>query len=205
MNAISRHADSTAAARMAPCASIARMQLHSGFVVDLMAPDLAALTLTDIATSLSRLPRFLGATRGAHPYSVAQHLCHVADVMAERQHGAFVQIAGLLHDAHEALMGDIPTPVKHALGGHVVQELEARLQAALARRFRLGPMIWASWEIRVADEDLLATERRDLLATPAIPWAEAQGMPIPHLYIEPWPESLAHAEWLIRAQRMGLR
>ncbi|MBS7789250.1 hypothetical protein KTR66_04555 [Roseococcus sp. SDR] len=205
MNAIPRHADSTLAARIAPPRSAAVIQLHSGFCVDLMMPDLTGLRLTDLATSLSRIPRFIGATRAARPYSVAQHLCHVFDVMNERRHNTHVCAAGLLHDAHEALMGDIPTPVKIALGRHVVHELEARLQAALARRFRLGPMIWTAWEIRVADEDLLATERRDLMAKPAWPWPEAHGMPIPHLQIEPWPEAQAHAHWICRAAHLGLR
>lgn len=204
MNHIPRHADSTAAARRAPPHSTAFVQLHSGFCLDLMAPDLSGLTLTDLATGLSRIPRFTGATLGEHPYSVAQHSWLVATIMGERQHTRTLQAAGLLHDAHEALMGDITSPVKAALGGHVVQELEARLQAALARRFGLGPMIFAEWPIKHADLDALETERRDIMATPAWPWPEAQGHALSHIRVLPWPEGQAHALWLARAVALGL-
>ena len=205
MNHIPRHADSTLAARIAPPRSVAVVQLHSGYCVDLLVPDLSGLTLTDIATGLSRIPRFVGATRGAHPYTVAQHCCLVADILAARHHTLAMQKAGLLHDAHEALCGDIISPVKAALGRHVVHELERRLQVALSARFGLGPMIWCQPGIEHADADALATERRDLMARPAWPWPEARGEALDWLAIEPWGEARAHTNWLRAAARLGLR
>lgn len=205
MNMISRHADATLTARVAPPHSTACVQLHSGFCVDLLVPDLQALTLTDIATGLSRLARFNGATRGPYPYTVAQHSCLVADILAERRHTHTLQKAGLLHDAHEALCGDIISPVKAALGHHVVHALERRLQVALSARFGLGPLIWCQPAIQQADADALATERRDLMARPAWPWPEANAEPLDWIAIEPWSEARAHSNWLRAAHRLGLR
>ena len=202
---IPRHADSTLAARIAPPRSLAVVQLHSGFCVDLLAPDLRGLTLTDLATGLSRLARFNGATKGAHPYTVAQHLCLVNDILRERRHTHAMQVAGLLHDAHEALCGDIISPVKAALGRSVVHELERRLQVALSARFGLGPLIWCQPALQQADADALATERRDLMARPIWPWPEADGEPLDWLAIEPWSEARAHTNWLRAASRLGLR
>lgn len=202
---IPRHADSTAAAQYAPARSIAVVQLHSGFCVDLLAPDLSALTLTDIATSLSRLPRFNGATRGPHIYSVAHHSCFVADLLERGRHNVHIQRAGLLHDAHECLMGDITTPVKIAIGREAVHALEARLQTAICLRFGLSPMLCTHWALHAADQIALQTERRDLLTRSAWPWPEAQHEPAHNIMLEAWIESLSHVNFLRHASRLGLR
>lgn len=189
----------------APPHSAAFVQLHSGACVDLMAPDFGAVSLTDIATSISRLARFHGATRGPRPYSVAQHSVLVMTILQERHFSLHLQRAGLLHDAHEAAMGDIATPVKVALGRAAVQELEARLQAAMAVRFGLSPLLFSHWALRQADQVALLTERRDLLAPSAWPWPENPEEPLPHHILQPWPESLAHVRWLQAAAQLGLR
>jgi hypothetical protein len=62
-------------------------------------------TLDDIAIGLSRTMRFAGQT--PHPYSV---LCHTFVVATLLDDG--VKIHGLLHDAAEAIVGDVPTPWK---------------------------------------------------------------------------------------------
>lgn len=204
MTHIPPYADATAYAHRTPVHSRAFVQLHSGFCVDLMAPDFTALTLTDLATGLSRLPRFNGATRG-RPYSVAQHSILVADILKGQRHNLHTLRAGLLHDAHEAVMGDIATPVKAALGREAVHQVETRLAIALFVRFGLGPLLVHHWAIHDADQIALQTERRDLLTRSAWPWPEAQHEPIPNLIIEPWPESLAHTRFLIAAARLGLR
>lgn len=204
MNMIPRHADATLAARLAPPHSTAFVQMHSGFCVDLMAPNLDGLTLTDLATGLSRTARFNGATRGPRPYTVAQHSVFVSQLLERRRFNHHLVIAGLLHDAHEAIIGDIATPVKIALGRDAVHELEARLQAAIARRFGLGPFIWANYGLHHADADALATERRDLMAPSAWPWPASEGEAQPH-HIEPWPEAEAFTLWAARAARLGLR
>lgn len=193
------------APRRAPPHSAAFMQVFSGACVDLMAPDLTAVSLTDFATALSRLPRFLGATRHGRPYSVAQHSVLVMQIIERGRHTTLLQRAALLHDAHEALMGDIPTPVKIALGRASVQELEGRLQSAMGARFGLSPLLFHHWSIQAADQVALLTERRDLLAPSAWPWPESPHEPLADTILQPWPESLAHVNWLRAAAQLGLR
>lgn len=82
----------------------------------------------DIATSLSNLTRFVGHTPF---YSVAQHSVMVSDRLLEQGHGNYVAMYGLLHDAHEAYLGDISRPLKFLLARqgvwHIIQNLVDRL------------------------------------------------------------------------------
>lgn len=170
-----------------------------GACLDLLAPDWTPVRLTDIATSLARIPRWCGNTRGA-AYSVAQHCVMVAMLLAER-HGRYLGLAGLLHDAHEAAIGDIPSPVKAAVPG--LATLERRLQVALFRRFGLNPTLLDAPELHRADLQALATERRELLPPSAWPWRRS--LPAPHpAPIEPLPDSRAYSLFLLTAARLGL-
>lgn len=65
-----------------------------------------------IAEALSKLPRFLGATKT--PWSVADHSVVVARRLLESDCVVSARW-GLLHDAAEIFIGDIPTPLKHRL------------------------------------------------------------------------------------------
>lgn len=67
--------------------------------------------IRDVAHSLSRLCRFNGHTEVT--YSVAQHSLLVASVVAQTHPD--LAIVGLLHDAHEAYLGDISRPVKELM------------------------------------------------------------------------------------------
>jgi 5'-deoxynucleotidase YfbR-like HD superfamily hydrolase len=179
------------------------LQVASGAVVDLAAlePDLTDVTLEDVAHSLSRLPRFLGHTRGDTPYSVAQHSCLV---MALLDDGATrpLEQAAILHDAHEALMGDIPTPLKLALGG-AATAIEVRLQRAIHRRFHVSVNLIGHYAVDWADKQALATERAALLAPCRLPW----GANLPDASehdVTPWRAEYARTQFLIHARMVGL-
>ena len=200
---IHRHADATPTARIAPPPG-PFLQLHSGYCVSLTSPDCTGLPLADIAIALARTARFRGATRGAYAYSVAQHSWLVSTILAEQHHTLTIQRAGLLHDAHEAMIGDIPTPVKHWLGHAALAAAERPLIEAIHTRFGLKPSLCDGWQIKQADDLALATERRDLMNAPAWPWpspCEAA----PHHHIIPWPESQAYLAFMRLAHRLGLR
>lgn len=81
----------------------------SGRRVDLLDPDPATIAPADIAHALARLQRFNG--HGRHGWSVANHSMLVADMMPRPW-----RLWGLLHDAHEAYLGDVTSPVKLAIG-----------------------------------------------------------------------------------------
>jgi hypothetical protein len=142
---------------------------------DLGRPKADDVNLTDISHHLSVINRFSGAT--IRPYSVAEHSLLVADI-AERElrlPRAGV-LAALMHDAHEAYLGDITWPVKQMLGAHL-QILEASLERAVQMRY--GLRTWSHTYrdlIRSADRRALATERRDLMPAHDEPWSVLTGV-----------------------------
>lgn len=90
-----------------------------------------APTIEDIALSLSRMPRFGGHSR--LPWTVIEHSLFV-ERMARAATGPereALRLHALLHDAHEALTGDIPSPFK-SLGMKVTQQmLDQNIASAL--------------------------------------------------------------------------
>lgn len=168
------------------------IQTRDGHAIDLLAPDLSEVCIEEIAHSLARINRFTGHTRGPVPYSVAQHCVLVANHLPEH-----LKLAGLLHDAHEAILGDIASPIKWALeysgGGAAFQFLDRAAEAAVKKRWTAEAYDDAI--VRQADLRALATERRDLLgdvqARPwkgdYIPWAER---------IYPWTIARSEYEFL---------
>lgn len=123
--------------------------------------DPSDVDIVDIAVALSRAARFNGHTR--HFYSVAQH-----SVLVSLQCEQF-PLHALLHDAAEAYIGDITTPLKMLLGPHV-KSLEARMHGVICQRFGIGSAM--PTEVKVADARMLITERDQLLFRPHAPWCE---------------------------------
>lgn len=128
-------------------------------------PDLSELTLRDLAAMLAKVNRFGGATR--LPYSVAQHSVFVSHLVAVHGGSTRAQMWGLMHDAHEAFIGDIPTPVKRALssaGQIAVNDLCDKIDRALAARFgEIGHTAEDERLVEQCDLIALSTEARDLL------------------------------------------
>ena len=166
-----------------------------GARVDLALPALhhGEITLSVIAHHLAQINRFTGAAR--RPYSVAEHSLLVADI-ADRElrldvHGQF---AALLHDAHEAFVGDASTPMKHALGGawHLVEEA---WQRATLRAFGvLTPSAAYRSAIKRADLMALAIERRDLMPA-GDEWPILHGVPVLDYLDVRGRERMTWADW----------
>lgn len=85
--------------------------LASGNEVDLRDPDPADITYDDIVRGLAYNNRYNGQTR--FPESVAQHSMLVADILDNSGYAPRYQMHGLLHDASEAFMDDLTTPVQN--------------------------------------------------------------------------------------------
>lgn len=94
------------------------IQTGSGIAFDLVAPTRDMVNFdVDIAEALARLPRFTGHIRSGC-YSVAQHSVMGADALYRETGREDIAAAFLLHDAHEAYVGDMATPVALALAEH---------------------------------------------------------------------------------------
>lgn len=126
---------------------------------DPLHPDPQRIDLFDIAHALSNLCRFTGHTREF--YSVAQHSVLVAEIVPAEH-----RLTALLHDATEAYLCDVATPVKAALINYC--EIEERLWRSVAARFDLPQAIPRC--VKQADLVALATERRDLMPHHPGPW-----------------------------------
>lgn len=152
------------------------VQTWSGQAVDLTDPDPKTIRRVDITRSLSRLVRFNGHTEES--FTVANHSVLVARIAASELPGgrgappAFTA-AALLHDAHEAYMGDIVRPVAALPGLEApIAQLKARLQRAIHLAFGLPEVLPLEWAGAIwrADQIALATEARDLMSTPSRDW-----------------------------------
>lgn len=146
------------------------MQTYTGRVVDLTRFNEEDLCVEDIAHSLSQIIRFTGHAMA--PYTVAQHSLLVAELLEPRH-----RLWGLLHDASEAYLGDVASPLKSLLPEYKV--LEEKFQKVIAGRYDLPwPM---PKEVKDADRQALMTEKRDLLLVQH-EWPN-QSDPDPHLKI----------------------
>lgn len=141
-------------------------QTYSGRQFFYLDPRPEDISLVDIAAALSKLNRFTGHTMRF--YSVAQHSIHVAENL--REYGEEVVRHGLMHDAAEAYIGDIATPLKKLLG-HTIRDLEASIADAIYEKYGLvGSDILIETLVRTADARMLVTERDQLLGGESAPW-----------------------------------
>ncbi|WP_131193703.1 metal-dependent phosphohydrolase [Lichenihabitans psoromatis] len=159
----------------------------SGRYFDFERPDLSDIRIEDIATGLSNICRFAGQTSAF--YSVAQHC-----VLASHIVPAADAFAALMHDAAEAFLGDVTSPLKQLLPDY--RAIETRVEAAIAVRFGLT-LPWPE-SVKVADLRLLRTERRDLMSGAGGEWPVTQGYDC--LTEEIWPMLPADAAALWTAR-----
>lgn len=117
------------------------------------------LTVTDIARGLSCVARYAGQTPG-RPYTVAQHSVLVTNLLVQAYpRSPKLWLMGLFHDATEALMGDIVSPLKRLLPDY--QRIENELHGHMARWFNFDPE--HDPRVRHADLVALALEKRLIL------------------------------------------
>jgi hypothetical protein len=141
---------------------------YSGIAFDLRDPRPAMVRLDDIVHSLSLMNRFNGAA--LFPYSVAQHSLHVAELLP-----AELRLEGLLHEAAEAYIGDMVSPLKQVMPEY--KAVEARISAVVAEVFGLAYPEPAA--VKQADLAVLAAEREQVLGPSYGPWFKDFPAPAP--------------------------
>ncbi len=117
-------------------------RMLSGRRLDLLDPTPMDIEIEDIAHGLAFVARWNGQTRGDYAYSVAEHSILVEEIYRRLYPNDPVkwQLAALLHDAPEYVIGDMISPVKAAIGPDY-GELDDRLTAAIHIRFGLPAKI----------------------------------------------------------------
>ncbi|MDA3889721.1 MAG: HD family hydrolase [Allgaiera sp.] len=113
-------------------------RMLSGRRLDLLDPTPVDIEVADIAHGLAFVARWNGQTLGDWPYSVAEHSLLVEELYRRANPAAPVkwQLAALLHDAPEYVIGDMISPVKASVGP-AYGELDMRLASAIHIRFGL--------------------------------------------------------------------
>lgn len=160
-----------------------QIETVSGKLINPTNPNAEAISIHDIAWSLSRQPRFAGHTITQTPYNVAQHSVYVADlvlrILEDKQlYATFLSdisdvtddhlfgidtdemkslyLKALLHDGHEAYTGDIPSPIKRIPElTETLKLMEMKLDHAIRTKFELEELT-ASEKILIKYADKLA-------------------------------------------------
>jgi len=156
------------------------IQTYSGRRFNPTNPNPDAIVIQDIAHSLSMQCRFTGHTKKF--YSVAQHSVLVSHICNEED-----ALWGLLHDASEAYLIDVPRPLKRSGKFEAYLEYEAQMQRAICKRFGLPYQEPPS--VKKADTKLLSTEARDLMSPLHPDWVN-RTTPLPFI-IDAWDQQKA--------------
>lgn len=170
--------------------------LQNAQVISLRAPDPAALTIAAVAHSLAQINRFTG--HAARPYSVAEHSLLVSMIIKHQGGGTLAQLAGLMHDAHECIVGDCTSPLKQEMrriaasrsfeSKHLPEartwsdfdRAEGAAEGAVRAAFGLITISRLfEQEVHRADMIALAIERRDLMPAHHEAWECLGGVEIP--------------------------
>lgn len=165
-------------------------QSFSGGRIFAWDPRESDLDIRDIAMGL-REPRFCSQTVCGPLYSVAEHSVRASRIVPREW-----ALAALMHDGHEYALKDVPTPVKRRPEMRPYVEACDRLQNVINRWLGLPLDSHEHPEVKKADIVMLATEKRDLMAAPPVPWSN---LPAPLTEkIVPWDTDTAAHRFIER-------
>lgn len=127
-------------------------------------PVESEVDIRDIAHSLSGSNRF--GAHGKYFYSVAEHSIHIAHILRVRKASVVTQLAGLLHDAEETYLPDIPKPVK--LHMPEANKIYVKLREVIYKKFKVQD---ADWELIKDLDDRICTAEAKVLGIWNKDWA----------------------------------
>lgn len=162
-------------------------QMPSGRMFDLSNPTADQVDfVADVAPALAFISRFDGScvVKGK-PWTVLDHLVVGYDIIY-REAGPRMAALWLLHDAHEAYLGDLTSPaasfiafcagpsssgsIKAAIGA-----AKAKLDCAIFARAGVEPpTVNEAGLLHLFDLSMLVTERNHMMADPWRPWGDLE-------------------------------
>lgn len=178
-------------------------------------PDPDKIHIKDIAHSLSNLSRYCGHTNRF--YSVAEHSLFVAHEMVKKLLGKGKDLwsifdlhvpdvglqmirAAFLHDAPEAYIGDVTSPLKRMCPGYKI--IEKRVELAVQKRFGLIHSLGIE-EIVECDIAVFLAEKPQLMGDEVEPWG-VSGEPADTGLLHCWAPQAAEEMFLRAATCLGL-
>ncbi len=134
---------------------------RSGQIFNLLDPKSENVVIEDIAHALSNVCRFTGHT--SRFYSVAEHSLYTSYLVPSK-----FALETLLHDASEAYLGDVSSPLKALLPEY--RKLESEVEAVIRFCFNLDDSEACHLAIKEADRRMFKTEKRDLMPPDGVVW-----------------------------------
>lgn len=177
-----------------------------GLVIRPFAFDASMVSIVSIGRSLSHQCRFAGHVKWF--YSVAEHLVRASHIPGH-PHG---QRCAFGHDIPESVLQDIIRPLKKHPGMSWYADVETHVMNVFAEAFGLWtpgvrvergtpPSLWVNYTpphvVGIADEVMLAVEKRDLLEEEPQPWADLPDVRHERR-VRPLPPELAEVAFLER-------
>lgn len=118
-------------------------------------PRVEEVNLEDIAHGLSLICRYTGQC--THFYSVAQHCLNVYRDLEEQGYDLDIQLWGLLHDATEVYISDLPTPFKVEMPEY--NAFEKNIEKVIYEKFGLDYPDEETYKIiKNSDREVLCNE-----------------------------------------------
>lgn len=158
-------------------------------------PTSNAICLLDIAHALALTNRYGGHTK--YPYSVAQHSILISRALLD--YGYEAAIWGLFHDATEAYLGDIVSPLKRSRNMDGYCEVEKELQRLIGDVFLLPQKIPSI--VKVADKYIYFKEVKQLFSSRQLkniqPEYSSGTTLFENLKIEPWDWQYAKDQFMV--------
>jgi hypothetical protein len=136
------------------------IELQSGRNFYFLEPREEDFVIEDIAHALSLTCRFTGQC--SRFYSVAEHSLHVSHLLE----GTGLELDGLLHDAGEAYLPDVASPIKQYLPDYI--KMEDNITATIFKKFGLEFPFHPA--VKHCDRVMLSTEAFYLLPSQGNTW-----------------------------------
>lgn len=167
------------------------LQTYTGKQYYPLDPRAEDVCIEDIAHSLALQCRYAGHVKEF--YSVAEHSVHIARWLL-KYYGREAAKYGLLHDATEAFLVDVPRPVKPSLTNYKV--IEAANWSVIAEHFGLVDKMPEC--VHIADNRIIGDE---LVNMRSMDWHENHNNPL-NVQIECWSPKQAEQEFLIMYRKL---
>ena len=128
------------------------IQTFTGIYFYPLDPRLEDIVIEDIAHALSNQCRFSGHSK--HFYSVAQHCVYVSTQCGIHS------LTGLLHDASEAYLVDVPRPIKSEFPNYL--NIEKNIMSLIAKKF--GIQFPFPDSVTLVDNQMLWVEKKNVMS-----------------------------------------
>lgn len=172
------------------------METFSGAEVQLDDPMPSMFNIKDIAVGLANTCRFNGHVK--RYYSVAEHSVIVSQILtAQGKPG--LALAGLLHDAAEAYLGDVISPIKGLLrptdydydpGRPLYDDLTESIEVVIGKAFDIDPALFSYPAVKAADTLALRMEALALCHSRGSRWHWSE-----ETLVTPFPEGIKINCW----------